>query len=180
MVAGTVAHPSATPWSRDRAHLPAFRQTCFPIPLSEPAAALNATGSPLTAWFTLLPQSEAMPSQTDSVHKSPGHSSAQLLRPSTGGLPDDLARPQTVYVAFPRSQYYAPSATPRLLQPQVVQPPRDGSQRLVPDRFPERRGALNRIVAPVRTAVLHPQCATVAWLNGDEQAGGFDPVRPAR
>jgi hypothetical protein len=44
MVAGTVAHPSATPWSRDRAHLPAFRQTCFPIPLSEPAARVKRNG----------------------------------------------------------------------------------------------------------------------------------------
>jgi hypothetical protein len=55
MVGGAVAHPAVTPQSMDRAHLPAFRQACFPIPLSEPAEhPFDATGSPLMAWFTPL------------------------------------------------------------------------------------------------------------------------------
>ena len=70
--------------------------------------------------------------QTDSVHTYPGHSSARLLRPSTGGLPDGLAHRQALYVAFPRSQYYAPSATLRPLQPQVVQPRYPGQVSALP------------------------------------------------
>jgi hypothetical protein len=86
-------------------------------------------------WVMFGLQSEAVLSQTDSVHTFPGHSSVLLLRPSTGGLPDSLTLRLALYVAFPRSQYYAPSATLRPLQPQVVQSSRDESQR-----FPRSRG----------------------------------------
>jgi hypothetical protein len=51
---------------------------------------------------------------------------------------------------------------------------------LIPGRVPERRGTCGRIGAPVRTWVLHPDPAVVARLNGDEQQGRIDPVRPAR
>ena len=94
--------------------------------------------------------------QTDSVHTYPGHSSARLLRPSTGGLPDGLAHRQALYVAFPRSQYYAPSATLRPLQPQVVQSSRDGSQRFPRSRDCPLHSGLGCSWTPVRCS-LHPR-----------------------
>lgn len=78
---------------------------------------------------------------------------AHLLRPSTGGLPAGLA---TKYVAFPRSQYYAPSATLRPLQPQVVQSPRDRSQRFPRSPRCPLHSGLGRSWTPIRCA-LHPR-----------------------
>jgi hypothetical protein len=112
--------------------------------------------------------------QTDSVHTSPGHSSAQPLRPSTGGLPDGLAHNQTVHVAFPRSQYYAPSATPRLLQPRVVQSPRDGSQRFPRSRDCPLYSGLGRSWTPVRRS-LHPRRGPYACTP---LAGTVWPIGP--
>jgi hypothetical protein len=105
--------------------------------------------------------SEAMLSQTDSVHTSPGLSSDRLLRPSTGGLPDGLAHCQTLYVSFTRSQYYAPSATLGPLQPQVVQSPRDGSQRFPRSHDCPLHSGLGRSWTPVGCA-LHPRCGPYA------------------
>jgi hypothetical protein len=115
-----------------------------------------------------------MLSQTDSVHTSPGHSSAQPLRPSTGGLPDGLAHNQTVYVAFPRSQYYAPSATLRPLQPQVVQSPRDGSQRFPRSRDCPLHSGLGRSWTPIRCS-LHPRRDPYAYTP---LAGTVWPIGP--
>ena len=114
-----------------------------------------------------------MVSQTDSVHTSPGHSSARLLRPSTGGLPDGLARHQTLYVAFPRSQYYAPSATLEPLQPQVVQSSRDGSQRFPRSHDCHLHSGLGRSWTPARCS-LHPRRDPYACtpLAGTVRPGG--------
>jgi hypothetical protein len=115
-----------------------------------------------------------MLSQTDSVHTSPGHSSAQPLRPSTGGLPDGLAHNQTVYVAFPRSQYYAPSATLRPLPPQVVQSPRDGAQRFPRSRDCPLYSGLGRSWTPIRCS-LHPRRGAYACTP---LAGTAWPIGP--
>jgi len=120
------------------------------------------------------PQSEAIPSQTDSVHTSPGHSSAQPLRPSTEGLPDGLARHQTLYAALPRSQYYAPSAMLRPLQPQVVQSPRDGSQRFPRSRDCPLYSGLGRSWTPVGCS-LHPRRGLYACTP---LAGTIWPIGP--
>jgi hypothetical protein len=115
-----------------------------------------------------------MPSQTDSVHTSPGHSSTQPLRPSTGGFPDDLAHRQTLRVAFPRSQYCAPSATLRPLQPQVVQSPRDRSQRLPRSRDCPLHSGLGRSWTPIRCS-LHPRRGPYACTP---LAGTVWPIGP--
>ena len=96
---------------------------------------------------------------------------AHLLRPSTGGLPDGLS---TGYVAFPRSQYYAPSATLRPLQPQVVQSSGDRSQCFPRSRYYPLHSGLGRSWTPVRCA-LHPRCGPYACtpIAGTIQPIGF-------
>ena len=103
-----------------------------------------------------------MLNQTDIVHTFPGHSSVLLLLPSTGGLPDGSACCCALYVAFPRSQYYAPSATLRPLQPQVVQSSRDGPQRFPRSRDCPLHSGLGCPWTPVRCA-LHPRRGPYAY-----------------
>ena len=67
----------------------------------------------------------------------------------------------TWYVAFPRSQYYAPSATLRPHQPQVVQSPRDQSQRFPRSPNYHLHSGLGRSWTPIRCA-LHPRCGPYA------------------
>jgi hypothetical protein len=67
----------------------------------------------------------------------------------------------TWYVAFPRSQYYAPSATLRPRQPQVVQSPRDRSQHFPRSPNYHLHSGLGRSWTPIRCA-LHPRCGPYA------------------
>jgi hypothetical protein len=100
--------------------------------------------------------------------------SAQPLRPSTGGFPDDLAHHQTLYAALPRSQYYAPSATLRPLPPQVVQSPRDGSQRFPRSHDCPLHSGLGRSWTPIRCS-LHPRRGPYACTP---LAGTVWPIGP--
>jgi hypothetical protein len=92
----------------------------------------------------------------DSVHISSGPSSDHRPRPPTGGLPVDQTGGLVSYVALPRSQYYAPSATLGPLQPQVVQSSGDRSQRFPRSRHCPLHSGLGRSWTPVRCA-LHPR-----------------------
>ena len=69
--------------------------------------------------------------------------------------------PCTKYVAFPRSQYYAPSATLKPLQPQVVQSSRDRFQRFPRSLNYHLHSGLGRSWTPIRCA-LHPRCGPYA------------------
>ena len=78
-----------------------------------------------------------------------------------------------MYVAFPRSQYYALSATLRPLQPQVVQSPRDGSQRFPRSHDCPLHSGLGCSWTPVRCS-LHPHRGLYACtpLAGTVWPGG--------